>query len=265
MFPWLQKTITNRLKDLELFSAGLAQQMLRRQDNLIRTISVLQTGTLYMYMVKILVICWGENVHGRGICFISIYDTTLLNLVKVHVAHLNDKGWSIKHCALPPYTTDTVCWGGGGGGDWGHMHIHTFLKSYQGLPQPQYSMFVIHVCFVLHVSHLAVGEVSHTLDIIKNTIDRCMTLAHKLNFLLPERDQLEEILICPQVAGPDEDDSSVELKEGDLPWSYLAYVCRHVCFVHIQYSFLWLASFIQVLIKILYIYVYAFCHRPLCN
>ena len=44
LLPWLQKTITNRLKDLEMFSAGLAQQLIRRQEKFNRTISVLQTG-----------------------------------------------------------------------------------------------------------------------------------------------------------------------------------------------------------------------------
>ena len=63
----------------------------------------------------------------------------------------------------------------------------------------------------------SVGEVSSTLEHIKNSVDRCMTLAHKLNSLLPENDQLEEFFICSEAANPIDDDSSVELKEGDLP------------------------------------------------
>ena len=46
LLPWLQKTITNRLKDLEMFSAGLGQELIRRQEKLNRTIFVLQTGML---------------------------------------------------------------------------------------------------------------------------------------------------------------------------------------------------------------------------
>eukprot|EP00731_Ephydatia_muelleri_P031150 Em0022g664a len=100
-----QKTITNRLKDLEMFSAGLAQQLIRRQEKFNRTISVLQT----------------------------------------------------------------------------------------------------------------VDEVSNTLEHIKNTIDRCSTLAHKLNSLLiPREQQLEDFVICCKADSPDQDDSSVDLKDGDL-------------------------------------------------
>ena len=113
-----------------------------------------------------------------------------------------------------PHPTPLIPFVGGGGGRLGAYAYSYISQKLPGAPPTPIFNVCFHVCFV---SHLAVGEVSHTLDIIKNTIDRCMTLAHKLNFLLPERDQLEEFLICPQVAGPDEDDSSVELKEGDLP------------------------------------------------
>lgn len=99
-----QKTITNRLKDLEMFSAGLGQELIRRQEKLNRTIFVLQT----------------------------------------------------------------------------------------------------------------VDEVSNTLEHIKNTIDRCSTLAYKLNSLLPREQQLEDFVICYKADSPVQDDSSVDLKDGDL-------------------------------------------------
>lgn len=64
--------------------------------------------------------------------------------------------------------------------------------------------------------YFAVDEVSNTLEHIKNTIDRCSTLAYKLNSLLPREQQLEDFVICYKADSPVQDDSSVDLKDGDL-------------------------------------------------
>lgn len=48
----LQKALASRLKDIEMFSGGIMQQMIRRQENLSRTNLHLQKGTTYNYSLQ---------------------------------------------------------------------------------------------------------------------------------------------------------------------------------------------------------------------
>ena len=41
-----QKALASRLKDLEMFSAGIAQQMIRRQERMQRAVVQLEKGTI---------------------------------------------------------------------------------------------------------------------------------------------------------------------------------------------------------------------------
>ena len=42
--PSLQRALASRLRDLEMFSAGIAQQMIRRQERLQRALAQLEKG-----------------------------------------------------------------------------------------------------------------------------------------------------------------------------------------------------------------------------
>lgn len=151
-----------------------------------------------------------------------------------------------------------------------HCNARNYQYAYIGtislLPWAlQFLQLSKHRCFTLYawvfkgyVFFFAVDEVSNTLEHIKNTIDRCSTLAHKLNSLLiPREQQLEDFVICCKADSPDQDDSSVDLKDGDLTWSFGLYIALFWCWcTHMLGSISIVPSSISFLFKCLWRYTW---------
>ena len=50
----LQRALASRLRDLEMFSAGIAQQMIRRQERMQRALAQLEKGVEESKMAEVL-------------------------------------------------------------------------------------------------------------------------------------------------------------------------------------------------------------------